>query len=212
MRTYGQYCAIAKALDVIGDRWTLLVVRELLLRGPCRYTDLRSGLPGIATNLLAERLRDLEKAGVVLREEAPPPVATTLFRLSPRGEELAPLLRDMLRWGTPLMEQGPAPGDVFRGQWMKWPAELVLSDNEPDAPPVRIQILADGESALLETRGGGVSFALGKVDDPDAVVKGSAHSVLALLTGHVDLDGAAAMGVEYDGDRCVLERVLPDLV
>ena len=69
MRTYGQYCAIAKALDLVGDRWTLLIVRELLLRGPCRYTDLRNGLPGVATNLLAERLRDLEEAGVLTRRK-----------------------------------------------------------------------------------------------------------------------------------------------
>ena len=73
MRFYEQYCAIAKALDVIGDRWTLLIVRELLVRGPSRYTDLRNGLPGIATNLLVDRLRGLEEAGIVRREAAPPP-------------------------------------------------------------------------------------------------------------------------------------------
>src|ERR687885_1607076 len=84
-RGYGQYCAVAKALDLVGDRWTLLIVRELLLRGPCRYTDLRHGLPGIATNLLADRLRELERAGIISREDAPPPVATALFRLTPRG-------------------------------------------------------------------------------------------------------------------------------
>jgi DNA-binding HxlR family transcriptional regulator len=88
MRTYGQYCSLAKALDLLGDRWTLLIVRELLLRGPCRYTDLRDGLPGIATNLLADRLRELQEAGVLAREEAPPPIATTLFSLTPRGEQL----------------------------------------------------------------------------------------------------------------------------
>src|SRR2546423_10330659 len=88
MRSYSQYCSLAKALDIVGERWTLLIVRELLLRGPSRYTDIRDGLPGIATNLLAERLRDLEKAGLLSREDAPPPVATTLFRLTPRGEQL----------------------------------------------------------------------------------------------------------------------------
>jgi DNA-binding HxlR family transcriptional regulator len=99
MRAYGQYCAVAKALDLVGERWTLLLVRELLLRGACRYTDLRQGLPGIATNLLAERLRDLEDAGVVCREEAPPPVATTLFKLTPRGKELAPVLHSCFAGG-----------------------------------------------------------------------------------------------------------------
>src|ERR671926_437910 len=103
MRSYGQYCALAKALDVIGDRWSLLIVRELLLRERCRYTDLREGLPGIATNLLADRLRELERAGNVEREDAPPPVATTLFRLTDRGRALRPALRALGRWGAPML-------------------------------------------------------------------------------------------------------------
>jgi len=212
MRTYGQYCAVAKALDLVGDRWTLLVVRELLARGPCRYTDLRNGLPGIATNLLADRLRDLEQAGVVSREEAPPPVATTLFSLTSRGEELAPVLRELLRWGMPLMQQGPAPDDVFRAQWMAWPATMRLTDREPDAPPVTIQVLADGEPAFLETSGGGVHLTVGRADHPDAVLRGPARVVLGLLTGQIDLDAAAAAGLECEGDRVALERVLPDAV
>jgi DNA-binding HxlR family transcriptional regulator len=77
MRSYNEYCSIAKSLDVVGDRWTLLLVRELVERGPCRYTDLRNVLPGIASNLLAERLRELEQAGVIAREDGPPPFATT---------------------------------------------------------------------------------------------------------------------------------------
>ncbi|MHB1537998.1 MAG: winged helix-turn-helix transcriptional regulator [Solirubrobacteraceae bacterium] len=210
MRTYGQYCAIAKALDLIGDRWTLLVVRELLLRGACRYTDLRNSLPGIATNLLAERLRDLEGAGIVSREEARPPVATTLFRLTSRGEELAPVLRELLRWGAPLMQEGPTTGDVFRGHWITWPAEMSLTDREPDTPPVTIQVLADGEPAVVKTSDGGVHVTAGRADDPDAVLRGPAHTILGLLTGNIDLDLAATMGADYEGDRGALERVLPD--
>ena len=73
MHSYGQFCGLAKGLDVIGDRWTLLIVRELLIRGPCRYTDLCTGLPGIPTNLLADRLRDMEREGLVRREMTPAP-------------------------------------------------------------------------------------------------------------------------------------------
>src|SRR5438128_7232990 len=108
MRSYGEYCSLAKALDVIGERWTLLIVRELALKGACRYTDLRNGLPGIASNLLADRLRELEKAGVITREDAPPPIATTLFRLTPRGEQLRPALDALMRWGLPLMSEQTA--------------------------------------------------------------------------------------------------------
>src|SRR5256885_510160 len=95
MRSYNQFCAVAKSLDVVGERWTLLIVRELLLRGPSRYTDLRNGLPGIATNLLADRLQELERAGVVAREDAPPPIATTLFSLTSRGRGLASVVREL---------------------------------------------------------------------------------------------------------------------
>src|SRR3954468_24706379 len=102
MRSYGQYCSVAKALDVVGERWTLLIVRELLAQGACRYTDLRAGLPGIATNLLADRLRELEAAGIVEREDAPPPIATTLFRLTERGAALEPVIYALGRWGAPL--------------------------------------------------------------------------------------------------------------
>src|SRR2546421_3568128 len=127
MRSYRQYCSVAKSLDLIGDRWTLLIVRELLLRGACRYTDLRDGLPGIATNLLADRLRDLEEKGIVGREDAPPPVATTLFRLTPRGEQLRPTLVELGRWGAPLMVETGANG-AFRSHWLSLPAELFLTD------------------------------------------------------------------------------------
>src|SRR5207244_2462301 len=119
MRSYRQYCPVAKALDVVGDRWSLLIVRELLIRGPCRYTDVRKGVPGIATNLLAERLRELEQAGVIRREAAPPPIATTLFHLTPRGEDLRPAMLALGRWGAPLMEEAP-DDDVFQTHW-RWP-------------------------------------------------------------------------------------------
>src|SRR5437867_11172839 len=102
MRSYEQFCALARALDLIGDRWTLLIVRELLLRERCRYTDLRQGLPGIATNLLADRLRELEKAGLISREDAPPPIATTLFQLTSRGKALEAVVHQIGRWGGPL--------------------------------------------------------------------------------------------------------------
>src|SRR5690349_16807493 len=92
MRSYRQACAIAKALDVVGDRWTLLIVRELLTHGACRYTHLQSGLPGIATNLLAERLDELVESGLVSREAPSPPIATALFRLTERGHQLEPVI------------------------------------------------------------------------------------------------------------------------
>src|ERR1700736_2142028 len=149
MRSYKQYCAMAKALDVIGERWTLLIVRELLLQGPCRYTDLRNGLPGIATNLLADRLRELEAAGILAREHAGPPIATTLFGLTPRGEELKDALYALGLWGIPLMAEGPAAGDGFRDLWMTLPGDLFLRDRTPDRAPITIEVRAGEEPMLI---------------------------------------------------------------
>ena len=127
VRSYGEYCSIAKALDVVGDRWTFLIIRELLIRGACRYTDLKDGLPGIATNLLSDRIRELEAAGLIRREDAPPPVATTLFHLTEAGAELEPALDAIGRWGVRYMIE-PAEGDEFRGHWFAFPVSFFLRD------------------------------------------------------------------------------------
>src|SRR5512140_994516 len=119
VRSYGQYCSIARALDIVGDRWTLLIVRELLLQGACRFTDLKNGLPGIATNLLSTRLKELEEAGLVAREDAPPPVATALYTLSDRGLELEPVLKALGLWGLQFMGE-ERPGEAFQAQWLAY--------------------------------------------------------------------------------------------
>jgi DNA-binding HxlR family transcriptional regulator len=209
MRSYSQYCAVAKALDVLGDRWTLLIIRELLLGGPSRYTDLRNGLPGIATNLLSDRLRELEAAGVVVREEAPPPVASTLFKLTPRGEAIRPVLHELGLWGIPYMAEGPASEEVFRGRWLAWPAQLFLTDLEPDGPPVSIELRAEDEPVVLETEAGSVRVRAGSAERPDAVISGAPHEILGLLSGHLDVRGARRRGLRIDGEVGVLDRLRP---
>jgi DNA-binding HxlR family transcriptional regulator len=209
MRSYGQYCALAKALDVVGDRWTLLIVRELLLRGASRYTDLRNGLPGIATNLLAERLRALEAAGLLEREDAPPPVASTLFRLTPRGEQLKPVLDELGRWGIPYMVEGPGAGDEFRNQWLAWPVELFLSDGDPGAPPVAIEVRAGEGPMVIEAGDGAVRARPGSVEHPDAVISGEPRLLLGVLSGELDLPAARELGLQFDGDARALARVQP---
>jgi DNA-binding HxlR family transcriptional regulator len=209
MRSYSQFCAVAKALDVIGDRWTLLIVRELLLAGPRRYTDLRNGLPGIATNLLSDRLRDLEAAGLVVREEAPPPVASTLFELTPRGEALRPVLHELGLWGIPYMAAGPAPEDVFRGRWLTWPAELFLTDLEPDGPPLSIELRTEEEPVVIESAEGTVRVRPGTAERPDAVISGAPQEILGLLSGHLDVPAARKRGLRIEGEVGVLERLRP---
>jgi DNA-binding HxlR family transcriptional regulator len=209
MRSYDEYCSLAKSLDLVGDRWTLLIVRELELRGPSRYTDLRNGLPGIATNLLADRLRELEQAGVVVREEAPPPVATTLFRLTPRGEELRPVLESLVRWGMPLMtERGP--DDAVRSHWLAWALELMLTDRRPDSSPVTIELEVADEPIVLETRDGAVRARSGRADGAggaDATIAGEPTPIMGLLLGMMQRADAEAAGVSIQGDPTVLDRI-----
>ena len=207
MRTYDQYCSVARALDVIGDRWTLLIVRELLIRGPSRYTDLQYGLPGIATNLLADRLRELEDHGVIAREAAPPPVATTLFRLTPRGESLKGVLEALGQWGRPLMV-GPSGDAEFRSHWLIFPLQLHLSDHEPDLPPAVVEIRTGEQPMLLEI-GGSVRVRPGTVPNRDATVTGTPSLILGLFTGALELAAARARGLVFDGDEDLVRRVQP---
>jgi len=208
VRTYDQFCPAARALDVVGDRWTLLIVRELLNRGPCRYTDLRYGLPGIATNLLADRLRELEANGIVVRESAPPPVATSLFRLTPRGEALDSVLQALGRWGLALLAETPEDAE-FRSHWLRFPLERELSDHAADHPPVTIALVTADQPMLLETADGKVRVRTGTAEHVDATLRGSPRLILGLLMGAFDLAAARARGLEFDGDVEALRRVQP---
>lgn len=207
MRSYGEYCSIAKALDVVGDRWSFLIVRELLIRGACRYTDLKDGLPGIATNLLSDRIRELEAAGLISREDAPPPVATTLFHLTRAGAELRPVLDALGQWGIRYMV-GPAETDEFRGHW----ASLLLRDRDPGGPPVSVELRTGGKPVVIEVSGGSVTARPGAAAAPDLVLRGEPHLILALFSGQLTSAQVADRGLQISGDASVLQRVLPEAV
>jgi len=209
MRSYQQYCAVAKALDVVGDRWVLLIVRELMTSGPSRYTDLLKGLPGIATNLLADRLREMEKGGVVRAHAAPPPVATTLYELTERGQALRGLLEELGRWGAPLMGV-PQPSNVFRSHWLVFPFDAYLIDNAPQEPPITIEVRTGDEPMVIETVGGKVRTRRGTAEHPDAVLTGRPGLVLGLLSGRFELDAGRRRGLEFKGSKKVLHRVVGD--
>lgn len=212
MRSYRQYCAMAKALDVVGDRWTLLIVRELLLRDGLRYTDLLAGLPGIATNLLARRLRDLERAGVVSREAAPPPIATTLYYLTPRGQALRPVLKALGHWGGPLLADA-ADEDAFVGHWLALPAESLLEDRLALGPPLTIELRTEyGEPVTVTAAEGQVHARVGAAGQPDLVISGPHRAIVRLLAGRSDAEQARAAGVSLDGDLSVLSRFGPPTV
>jgi DNA-binding HxlR family transcriptional regulator len=213
VRRYRQFCPLARSLDLLGDRWSLLIVRELALR-PCRYTDLRDGLPGIATNLLAERLRELQVAGVVRAEHAPPPVATTLYSLTEWGAQLRPILVALGRWGLPLMAPGRGQDD-FRSRWVVLGVgalfqDLDLSDLEPvtvllapagGGEPVRVSASPAGVTAEVVPPG----------STADVVVTADPDIAVGLLNGRLSpfaLPAPARAGVRGSEDALRrLERV-----
>jgi DNA-binding HxlR family transcriptional regulator len=206
MRSYGQYCGLARALDVVGDRWSLLIVRELLLRGACRYTDLRDGLPGIATNLLADRLRDLEAAGVIQREAAPPPVATTLFRLTDLGRELKGAIHALGHWGGPMLDDEIGDSE-FRDHWLALPLEVGLGERLHGGTPMTIEVRLGDRTLTIDVADGTVRSRAGAADDADVVISGRPRLVLAFLTGWLDLKAARERGLEVRGDRTALRRL-----
>ncbi len=187
-RTFQQYCPIARALDVVGERWSLLIVRELLV-GPKRYTDLRQALPGMWTNLLADRLRQLEAAGVIRRAELPPPAARTVYELTERGRELQGVLFALARWGLPLLtEDGDGDGEppvataVVVGLRAFFRPEAVEADE-------RYELRLAGTTwtaAVHGGHGGGLELRPGAPDAPAATLETTPAALLDLRLGTID--------------------------
>jgi len=199
MRTYGDRCGIARALDVVGERWSLLVVRELLF-GPKRFTDLRAGLPKISPDVLAQRLRELEAAGVLARETLPPPAASKVYALTDRGRDLTPLLQALGRWGA----VEPVGDDVPMGP----DALMVALPTTFDAvrakgAALEIGITLAGDSFVARVREGRLDVARGTAAAPDATIAADVATLAAALWHGGALDGA-----EVTGDRRALERFL----
>src|SRR6266540_6824937 len=141
---YDHYCPVAHALDLVGDRWALLVVRELM-PGPKRYTDLVEHLPVIGTNILASRLRDLESGGLVEKRTLPPPAASRVYQLTNYGQELRPVLRELALWGSRSLGPPTADDELFPG-WLENPVEMILG---PLAPTGRFEFRVGDEIASL---------------------------------------------------------------
>ena len=207
MKTYGQYCALARGLDLVGDRWILLIVRELLSLGECRYVDLQRGLPGIATNLLAGRLRDLEGAGLVQRSELPRPANAVVFSLTDRGTALEGVVREFIKWGAPMMTP-PTPEESFRAHWLLIPLRALCRDNDPAAQwqVVRVGTIDDGCDITADA---GVILVTpsGLHNHPDAVVSGDPGSLVALFAGQLSVD-AAAKAKLISGDVDAVRRIV----
>lgn len=191
-KRYDQYCPVACTLSLVGERWTLLVVRELL-HGPKRYTDLLDHLPGIGTNILAARLKELEGAELVEKRKLPPPAASTVYELTPAGRDLRPVLHELARFGARLM--GPPPLDALEPGWLVDAIDLALS---PISPTATIAFRVGAEEASLVD---GIATP-GIADGADVVVETDAIGFYHLVVDR------RTEGVRIEGDAEVLERLL----
>jgi DNA-binding HxlR family transcriptional regulator len=204
VKSYEQYCALARALDVVGDRWSLLIVRELMIN-PSRYTDLRKSLPGIATNLLASRLRDLETAGVIRVEHMAPPAASTVYLLTDWGWMLRSAVGGLLRWGAPLMVFGVGD-DENQGHWLVLAIESMYSGRPTTARLPTLSILVqtdDGVAISVLSAPKTFEVGLASADfEPDVRIVGHADAILGAFYGAdvSDLD------VTVTGDSAALAR------
>ena len=215
MKSYQQYCAVARALDAVGDRWVLLIARELMAFGPSRFSDLQRGLPGIASNLLAERLRSMETAGLIERHEAPAPIGTQVYQLTARGRALEDVLRALTWWGMETMPSGPTDDDAVQPQWTALLAGLTGSERVPDGTEVVLGIETSSESDTqpraesvhVVLRADGFRIARGLGEDADVTLRGSARLVGGVLSGLLSPARATRLGLRITGRRAVLSQL-----
>lgn len=206
-RSYRQFCPLARSLDLLGERWTLLVVRDLLL-GPKRFTDLAGALSGIAPNLLAARLRALESAGVARRRTLPPPAAATVYELTDRGRELEPAVLALARWGRELLD-APRAGDAFRPGWLLLSLRALARPERALGVRESYELRVEGDVLSVRVDDGAVEAAEGPAADPAVVIHADRDAFLELACGLVAPAEALAGGrVRIDGDEAALLRSL----
>ena len=192
-KRYDEYCPVAHALGLVGERWALLVVLELM-RGPKRYTDLAENLRGIGTNILASRLRDLEAGGVVTKRTLPPPAASKVYELTDYGRELRPVIRELALWGARTLGPPTHEDELFQG-WLANALDTVLA---PRAPSGRFEFRVGEEVASLVDG----EVLDGPVEDPDVVVEGDPEGVYYMfIQRRLDC-------VSVEGDRSLLNELI----
>lgn len=205
-RSYQDLCVAAHGLDLIGERWGLLVVRELIL-GPKRFTALRAGLPGISPNVLTQRLSELEAKGILRRRKLPPPVSAWIYELTPWGQQLEPVILALGRWAARSPE---LVRDVPLGNDSIALSMRAMFDAERAGDfAVQLELRFDDDRFVASVAGGGFRIARGEAAQPEVVVRTQPRALAGLLYGGQDLDAFLAAGmVRLEGDRAKFARFL----
>jgi DNA-binding HxlR family transcriptional regulator len=200
-RSYGQYCGLARSLDTVGDRWSLLIIRELL-PSPMRYSELVAALGGIATNLLADRLRSLESSGVIERRLGE--TSGVVYALTPWGTLLREAIEALVRWSTPLMVSG-RDGDSFQPRWLAVALPALLSGRTAK-PPAELGIEVPGSFMTLRIDEDGPHVTVQPDRRPDTILNAEPEVVLGLAASAITIDQALSVA-SVQGDRRVLTTV-----
>ena len=204
MKTYGEFCSLALSLDVVGDRWALLVVRELSL-GPRRFTDLLDGLPGVGTNVLSTRLRELEGEGIIERTRVPSPTPAVLYDLTQDGRDLKPVLDAYARWGARRLTRARAD-EVVKPRWFVRSLAANLSPELLDAgTSYRLEI--DDERFTVRVAEDDIVATDATVDVPTATITGKLRDFFAAAKG----DRPATQRLETAGDRSAAKKLIAAL-
>ena len=197
-RSYRQYCGVARGLDLVGERWALLVVRELAL-GPKRFTDLRQGLPDIATNILSLRLRQLERDGVVARRRLPAPAASTVYELTDYGQELVPVMLALGRWGASRLGTRK-PHESLRAEWLALALRAFFQPGAGKGLAATVALDFDEAQFTLALADGQLEVRPGMPDDPDLAIRTDPETLIAFLAG-------APVDLPFEGDRELLSAM-----
>jgi DNA-binding HxlR family transcriptional regulator len=203
-RTYGEACGIPRALDRVGERWALLIVRELVL-GPKRFTDIREGLPGLSPDVLSQRLRELEEAAIVQRRELPPPAASKVYELTEWGRELEDVLVALGRWGA----RAPGPPE---DACMSFDSHILSLRTlfEPALAgdfEATLELRLAGRTFRADVRAGELEIVPGDAPSPAATISGDPGILLAVVHGRLPFGDALRTGdLQVAGDKRVAKR------
>jgi DNA-binding HxlR family transcriptional regulator len=205
-RTYGDRCGVARALDIVGERWALLVVRELLL-GPKRFTDLRGGLPHVGPDILAQRLRELEASGIVRRGTLPPPAGSRIYELTERGRQLEPVVLALGRFGS--VAPFP-PGEAQIGvDALVIALKTLFAPDAADDLSASFELRFGEQHFAVQVADGGIEIARGSAQAPDATIETDPGTLATVLWHGRELDEARRSGdLALAGDQQAVTRLL----
>jgi DNA-binding HxlR family transcriptional regulator len=202
---YAQYCPVAHALELVGERWSLLIIRELIT-GPKRYTDLGAALPGIGTNILAARLKDLERVGVVQKRQLPPPAAAKVYELTPYGEELREPLYALGRWGARSLGP-PRPDDRLAPGWLVNAVRATCTGG--CLPEKVVELHVDDEAVTARFEDGELIVDREPSGDPDTVIETDPVTLFCIASEQTSIkDALRDKSLRITGDRPTAERFL----